>query len=158
LAPSYFQILFYIKAPKPYTIKHWRQRQAWAARLADGPFTRVTRLGEFSPVGRLFAPGRFLKITKVAQIIVQFFHKLRVNFLQGNGLGYILGDFFPSSSGHPALFKQTRFAGWRLTGLLSRAKQRDQKFSKNSPLRKYVPKEPWVLDKDFRLKKLQIKI
>jgi hypothetical protein len=25
-------------------------------------------------------------------------------------------------------------------------------------LRKYVPKEPWVLDKDFRLKKLQIKI
>jgi hypothetical protein len=29
---------------------------------------RVTRLGEFSPIGRLFTLGSFLKITKVAHI------------------------------------------------------------------------------------------
>jgi hypothetical protein len=29
---------------------------------------RVTRLGEFSPIGRLFTLGTFLKITKVAHI------------------------------------------------------------------------------------------
>jgi hypothetical protein len=34
----------------------------------------VAGLGEFSPIGRLFTLGRFLKITKVAQIFGQFLH------------------------------------------------------------------------------------
>jgi hypothetical protein len=39
------------------------------------PGTRVTRLGEFSPIGWLFTFGTFVKITEVAQIIgLLFFH------------------------------------------------------------------------------------
>jgi hypothetical protein len=39
---------------------------------------RVTRLGEFSPIGRLFSWGKFSKITKRAQIFGIHFSKLKV--------------------------------------------------------------------------------
>jgi hypothetical protein len=35
---------------------------------------RVTRLGEFSPIGRLFSLSSYLKITKVPQFYSYFFH------------------------------------------------------------------------------------
>jgi hypothetical protein len=48
--------------------------------------------------GRLLTLGRFAKITaKITEVAPRF----RVNF-DKNYLGYILGDFFTSSSGHPA--------------------------------------------------------
>jgi hypothetical protein len=40
-----------------------------------------------------------MKITKVAQILGLLFSKVN---LDKNGLGYIFGDFFLNSSGHPA--------------------------------------------------------
>jgi hypothetical protein len=51
---------------------------------------RVTRLGEFSPIGRLFSQGIFSKTDKNYALI-----------FANNWLGYILGDSFKSSSGHP---------------------------------------------------------
>jgi hypothetical protein len=65
--------------------------------------TRVTRLCEFSPVGRVFTLGSFLKITEVAQILGQLFYTWQnvcSNF-DKNVLGHIFGDFFTNSSGHP---------------------------------------------------------
>jgi hypothetical protein len=44
----------------------------------------VTRLGEFSPIGRIFATwaivysGHFLKMTKAAQIVWLLFSKVKV--------------------------------------------------------------------------------
>jgi hypothetical protein len=42
------------------------------------------------------------KITEVVQIFGLFFKrkKLLINFVK-NGLGYVLGDFFTNSPGHP---------------------------------------------------------
>jgi hypothetical protein len=64
----------------------------------------VTRSGEFSPNGHYCTVGRFIKITEVARILGYIFPKCKfwIN-LDKNGLGYILGDFFINSSGHPAL-------------------------------------------------------
>jgi hypothetical protein len=63
---------------------------------------RVTRSGEFSPFGRLFSLGRFSKITQLAQISGLLFSTVKIiNFDKKNGPGYILGDFFTNSSGHP---------------------------------------------------------
>jgi hypothetical protein len=65
---------------------------------------RVTRLGEFSPIGWLFTLGSFLKMTKVAQIYGLHFPNVSatcVLILRKNGLGYLLGAFFANSSGHP---------------------------------------------------------
>jgi hypothetical protein len=55
----------------------------------------VTRLGEFSPKGRLFTLGNFF-ITEVAHIFVLLFPYVGTRFvliLTKNVLGYILGDF-----------------------------------------------------------------
>jgi hypothetical protein len=41
---------------------------------------RVTRLGEFSPLGRLFTLCSFLKITKVAQILGLPFSTVKVMY------------------------------------------------------------------------------
>jgi hypothetical protein len=52
---------------------------------------RVTRLGKFSPIVRLFSLGRFLKITEVENYRYTFFTR-QVTFvfnLTKNGLGYI---------------------------------------------------------------------
>jgi hypothetical protein len=59
-------------------------------------------LGEFSPFGRHFILGSFLKISQVAQIFRQHFahSNLCIN-VDKNGLSYILGEFFTISSGHP---------------------------------------------------------
>jgi hypothetical protein len=65
--------------------------------------SRVTRLGEFSPIGRVFTLGSFLKITKVAQSVVlclcTLFHGNSCVFiLTKNRLGNMVYNF---SSGHP---------------------------------------------------------
>jgi hypothetical protein len=58
--------------------------------------SRVTRLGVFSPVGRVFTLGSFMKITEVAQIFVQsfFLDNSYALILKKNCLGCILGNFF----------------------------------------------------------------
>jgi hypothetical protein len=63
-------------------------------------------LGEFLPVGRLISLGIFLKIAEVALIFGLLFSTeiALYCFFYKNGLGYILGDFITSSSGHPALY------------------------------------------------------
>jgi hypothetical protein len=65
--------------------------------------TRVTRLGEFSTIGRLFALGSCLKMTEVAQILGLLVSSQQVteSFFSKNRLGHILGAFFINSSGHP---------------------------------------------------------
>jgi hypothetical protein len=59
-------------------------------------------LGEFSPVGRLFAFGSGLKITEVAQTLCHFFATIE-NILE-KSLGFILGDLFMNSYGHPGVY------------------------------------------------------
>jgi hypothetical protein len=59
--------------------------------------SRVTRLGELSPSGRLFSLGSLLKVTEGAYVnfLAYFFHSINyVLNLTKNGLGYTLGDFF----------------------------------------------------------------
>jgi hypothetical protein len=63
----------------------------------------VTRLSEFSPNGRLFALGSFLENYRISPHFCAtfiLFVSLWFNF-DKNGLGYILGDSFKNSSGHP---------------------------------------------------------
>jgi hypothetical protein len=57
--------------------------------------SRVTRLGEKSPNGRLFTLDSYLKITEVSHTFGLLYSmvKFKHNFGQKNGLGYILGDF-----------------------------------------------------------------
>jgi hypothetical protein len=51
--------------------------------------------------------GSFLKITEAAHIFGQLFSRLRFfNNLGKNVLAYILGDFFPITSGHPVATTQ----------------------------------------------------
>jgi hypothetical protein len=61
-------------------------------------------LGEFSPKARLFTLGSFSKITQGAEKFgaILFQRIDYVLILTKNGLGYILGDLFTNSSGHPA--------------------------------------------------------
>jgi hypothetical protein len=65
----------------------------------------VARLGDFSPnyeaIVYLLWPSE--KIQMQPTVITFFFHGLSyVTILAINGLGYISGDFFTNSSGHPA--------------------------------------------------------
>jgi hypothetical protein len=69
-------------------------------RLASSIFisARVTRLGEFSPAGRLLSFGNILKTTKEAPILLFLVVKYYVcmcyvSVLTNNGLGYFLGVF-----------------------------------------------------------------
>jgi hypothetical protein len=57
--------------------------------------SRVTRLGEFSTVGRFFTLRSSLKITEVDHIFGYFVPRLRLcNNLYKSGLGYNFGHFF----------------------------------------------------------------
>jgi hypothetical protein len=61
-------------------------------------------LGEFSPnVLLLFALGTYVKTTEVAHIfgLLNSTVKVYALILTKPGLGYILGEFFTNSSGHP---------------------------------------------------------
>jgi hypothetical protein len=60
---------------------------------------RVTRLGEFSPIGRL---GNILgNDGRSANSWATFCLETSYVFFGKNGLGNTLGDFFTNSSGHP---------------------------------------------------------
>jgi hypothetical protein len=56
-------------------------------------------MGEFSPIGRLLSLGRLPKLTEVAKM---FWAIHLCTHFNKSMLGYILGDFFANSSGHPA--------------------------------------------------------
>jgi hypothetical protein len=72
-----------------------------------GKENRATRLGQFSPFGRLFTFGYFIKITKAVHILGYFFHSQCYVFLYlKNGLG----DFFRNASGHPDRNEDSAFA------------------------------------------------
>jgi hypothetical protein len=60
--------------------------------------SRVTRLGDFSPIGRLFTLTSFLEMTEVRKGVGPFFPRceLRNSFFDG----YSLGVFFTNTSGH----------------------------------------------------------
>jgi hypothetical protein len=64
---------------------------------------RVTRFGEFSPIGWLLTLGSFCKQIKNSTIHwATCFHGIGcVLIFKRNWLGYILGDFFTNASGHP---------------------------------------------------------
>jgi hypothetical protein len=64
--------------------------------------SRVTRLGEFLPNGRLISFGSFFNYRSGPNFRATFFYgKSCVFILAKNRLGYILGDFFTYTSGHP---------------------------------------------------------
>jgi hypothetical protein len=70
-------------------------------RNVRGASRRVTKLCDFSPIGRLFSFYSFWTITGVAKTFCPFFHgEMYALILTKNGLGHILGDFFTTSSGH----------------------------------------------------------
>jgi hypothetical protein len=73
--------------------------------------SRVTRLGEVWPIGRLLMYintyvcnlGCLLKITELDLIFgLLYLFSNYVLILTKYGLGFVLGDFFTNSSGHPA--------------------------------------------------------
>jgi hypothetical protein len=69
----------------------------------------VTILGEFSPTYWASTLGSFFEKREVAQILGLLFSTVRVMFqyLRKN-LGYILGNFFTNSSGHPCLQEKVK--------------------------------------------------
>jgi hypothetical protein len=65
---------------------------------------RVTRLGEFSPIGRVTNFwGTFCEnyISCTTSWATFFNGESCVLIIKKIGLGYILGDFFTNASGHP---------------------------------------------------------
>jgi hypothetical protein len=65
--------------------------------------TRVTRLGKFSLIGRLFVLCSFFNCISNPNFLATFFaEKNYTIILTKNGLDYVLGAFFTNSSGHPA--------------------------------------------------------
>jgi hypothetical protein len=62
----------------------------------------VTRLGEFSPIGRSLILGSFCKIAEVVRILGLLFpwYKLCINFYK-KWVGLYFGRFKKNSSGHP---------------------------------------------------------
>jgi hypothetical protein len=73
--------------------------------------SRVTRLGEFSPIGRLFTLGSFVEnYRRMLKFLATFFlSKRHVLILTKNALGYILGDFFHKPIWSPCLDRLLRF-------------------------------------------------
>jgi hypothetical protein len=62
-------------------------------------------VGAISPDGRLWTPVILLKITKSPKAFGILFSLVKIVYyamLTKNGMGYMLGDFFANSSGHPA--------------------------------------------------------
>jgi hypothetical protein len=71
-----------------------QRKKSFEANPAEG---RVTRLGEFSPIGRLLSLGQlFRQLQKWRNNLWYFFRReqLLCHFGQKNRLGYTLGDFF----------------------------------------------------------------
>jgi hypothetical protein len=82
-----------------------RAFEAWFATFSQSllslPF-RVTRLGDFLPVGLLFTLSTFL-LLNYPKFWATFFHgNIYALSLTKNDLGHILGDFPTNSSGRPA--------------------------------------------------------
>jgi hypothetical protein len=68
--------------------------------------SRVTSLGEFSPIGWLLTLGSFLMTEVCSSNLWTTFSQCisNVSILTKNGLSYIFGEFFTNSSGHPGRF------------------------------------------------------
>jgi hypothetical protein len=65
---------------------------------------RVTRLGEFPPIGQLLLWAFFENYIITPNVWATLFRGKRYALiLTTNGLGYSLGDFFNNSSGHPVV-------------------------------------------------------
>jgi hypothetical protein len=86
-----------------------RSQSTRTKKFSCGPKKYSVR-SQCDQIGRLFAYwaiiyfGWILKITEIAFILGRIFPRKKVMFiiLRKEGLGYILGDFFTSQSGHPA--------------------------------------------------------
>jgi hypothetical protein len=61
---------------------------------------RVTRLGEFSSIGRLFSLGNLQKEPKILRCFFPL-EKAALIYFDQKGLGNCLGEFLTNSSGHP---------------------------------------------------------
>jgi hypothetical protein len=81
-------------------------------------------LGEFSPVGRLFSLGSFLKITEEAQMVglLFFYGKILTLILTKKGWASFCTIFSTNNSGHPGL----RSGGFKyLFGFCARRRNED---------------------------------
>jgi hypothetical protein len=87
-------LLFCPPLPIPFFVRVYNN-QIWNV-------VRVTRLGEFPSIGRLFTFGSFLKNTESALIFGPLFTTIKVLRYFGQKLvGQRLGYFLINSSGHP---------------------------------------------------------
>jgi hypothetical protein len=91
----------------------------------SGAKSRVTRFGEFITLGDYWLWSFFSKITELAHILGQLFSAEKS--VNKNGLGYILGDFFANSSGHPGWEERT-YSEWE--GNQSRHKDKTESGSR----------------------------
>jgi hypothetical protein len=64
--------------------------------------SRVTRLDDVTPIGRLFTLGKF-KITEVAHIFGVLFPREKLFIFFYKCVGTHFGPFFTNSSGHPII-------------------------------------------------------
>jgi hypothetical protein len=80
-----------------------RSRRHLGFEATEASSDRVTRFGEFSPIGQMFPAGSFLKVTALVHNYGQYFPlgKSYVLILTKIGLGCILGEFLINSLGHP---------------------------------------------------------
>jgi hypothetical protein len=72
--------------------------------------TQAGLLNQGDQIGRIFF-GQYFENHKSNPNFCAYFSEeeiISVLLLRKNGLGYILGDFFTNSSGHPGLFERRR--------------------------------------------------
>jgi hypothetical protein len=110
--PTYTVVLFFLWIP---STKHSSTCIFWSVK-SD---TRVTRLGEFSPIGWLITLGSFFLITEVAKIFGLLFSTVKVRY-----------QFWPKSVGLPSwrFFHKLIWPPWYTTALdnLGCSRKKDQ--------------------------------
>jgi hypothetical protein len=75
-------------------------------KLAKPKVTRVTCLGEFSPIGSLFTLGSFMKITEIAQLFWLLFLSVKITYYLQQTIGWAtLWAIFTRSGTDVMIFK-----------------------------------------------------
>jgi hypothetical protein len=83
---------------------------------------RVTRLGKYLPIKRLFTLGSFSKIIEEAHFLLLLFAIKGVNkFIQKMGLATFWAIFCTNSSGHPGRDDRKQVITYQFTTTLTRA-------------------------------------
>jgi hypothetical protein len=116
LGKSSKKVGYFCNFSKQKTFQQNNRQIGWnSLNLVTLSASRVTRLGEFSPIGQLFSLGSFSNLQKWHKFLGYFFprHKLGVKFWHIMSWDAFWAIFFKKSSGHPVRASVVRSKGFK---------------------------------------------